>query len=91
MENIVTKTYTPLTQIANAVISKCSALLPNHMPCWRAGDVQVIRQTIVPAHEDSDGTQWPEEVAKQEYQLCYRHAQLEQLTDEQEKKAVQAQ
>lgn len=74
----ITKVYTPLSQIKTAKIEKCSALLPNAMQCWRAGDVQVIRQIVTPAYKDEAKKDHPEITEKQEYQLCYRHAQIEQ-------------
>jgi hypothetical protein len=77
MTENVTKTYTPLSQIASAAIGKCSAMLPNKLQCWRAGDVQVIIQKITPP----TGKDTMETVDKTEYQLCYRHAQLENQQD----------
>lgn len=72
-----TKTYTPLSQIPAVKVRTCAAILPNKMQCWRAGDVQVVRQTTTPKTENSDET-----VEKVEYQLCYRHTQIEQQQDE---------
>jgi hypothetical protein len=69
-----TKTYKPLSQIAKAKIHKCSAMLPNHMQCWRAGDVQVVSTTVTPPAKDGD----KETTSTSEYQLCYMHANIEQ-------------
>ena len=65
-----TKTFTLLSQIPKAIIGKCSAILPNRMQCWRAGDVQV--------HTVTQGKD-PEEPNKTfDYQLCRAHAITEQ-------------
>lgn len=65
-----TKTFTPLSEVVKASIGKCTAILPNHMQCWRAGDVQV--------HVVTQSTN-PEEGNKTfDYQLCRAHAFAEQ-------------
>ncbi len=71
-----TKVYTPLSQLPAVKITNCSAILPNHMCCWRAGDVQVIRQLVTEATAEE-----PVKVENQEYQLCNRHAYIEQQQD----------
>jgi hypothetical protein len=71
------KTYTPLTDIPKAIIGKCSAVLPNHMACWRSGDFQVtIPGEVVTDEETGKVTQ---EITQ--YQLCRRHAQAELEND----------
>ena len=65
-----TKTFTLLSQIPKAVIGKCTAILPNHMQCWRAGDVQV--HTV----KQLDDPKKPNETF--DYQLCRAHAIAEQ-------------
>ncbi len=77
MAETVTKTFTPLSQLEGVVARSCSALMPNRCQCWRAGDVQVIRQKIEPATAET-----PETITEQVYQLCYRHAQLEKYQDD---------
>jgi hypothetical protein len=71
-----TKTYTPLSQLASVAVKTCSAILPNRLQCWRAGDVQVIIQTTEETKDDK-----PLTVTETEYQLCYRHASIEQQQD----------
>jgi len=70
------KTYTALTDIPKVIIGKCSTLLANHMQCWRAGDFQVT----IPAEPvtAADGTITQDVTT---YQLCRRHALLEQEND----------
>lgn len=65
-----TKTFTPLTQIPKAFIGKCTAVLPNHMQCWKAGDVQVhlVKQEADPEKPN----------VTYDYQLCRAHAVAEQ-------------
>lgn len=65
-----TKTFTLLSQIPRAVIGKCSAILPNKMQCWRAGDVQV--------HTVTQGTDPEVPNTTFGYQLCRAHAIAEQ-------------
>ena len=76
MADNVTKTYTPLSQIEGAQARGCSALMPNRMQCWRAGDVQVVVAKTEPATKDK-----PLTVTETLYQLCYRHAHIEQHQD----------
>jgi len=81
-----TKTYADLGPDSGTgvPIGKCSGLLPNHMQCWRAGDVLVsaVTQTTVPAHTVNE-TEIPEAVDESvtSYQLCRRHATIEQDRD----------
>ncbi len=65
-----TKTFTSLSQIPKAVIEKCSAILPNRMQCWRAGDVLVHTVTQSADPEISNTTF--------DYQLCRGHAAAEE-------------
>jgi hypothetical protein len=65
-----TKTFTLLSQIPKVVIGKCSAILPNKMQCWRAGDVQV--------HTVTQGVNSEEPNDTFDYQLCRAHAIAEQ-------------
>lgn len=74
----VTKTYTPVMELHLKVIGRCSAVLPNHMQCWRAGDVQVHVTTVTPGATEEDAPT----VVKNSYQLCNRHAQIEKFEDE---------
>ena len=69
-----TRTYTPLAEIPKALIGKCSAVLANHMQCWRAGDFQVSVVTTIPSEVEGE-----EPVVKLvTYQLCRAHAIVEQ-------------
>lgn len=79
----VTRTYTPLIELPGVMIVSCSAVLPNHMQCWRSGDFQVTETTSTTAE---DGT-ITESVST--YQLCRRHALIQKETDAQEAAAVQ--
>lgn len=65
-----TKTFTQLAQIPKAVIERCTAVLPNHMQCWKAGDVQVH---LVKQGDDSEKPN-----VTYDYQLCRAHAVAEQ-------------
>jgi hypothetical protein len=66
-----TKTYTDLSTDGGSGVKvvNCSALLPNHMQCWRAGDVLV---SVV--NED--------QTLNSNYQLCWRHAVIDQTAYE---------
>lgn len=74
-----TKTYADLgpNSGSGVAIGKCSALLPNHMQCWRAGDVLV---SVI--NED--------QTLASQYQLCQRHVVVEQNRDAQLAKAEAA-
>jgi len=61
-----TKTFTPLSEIPKAIIGTCSGILPNHMQCWRAGDVQV--HMVIPGEGEEA------EPRIHDYQLCRAHA-----------------
>ena len=65
----MSKVYTNLSDLPHPVIGKCSGMLPNHMQCWRAGDVQVVETTITPAADDK-----PETTRVTLTQLCRSHA-----------------
>jgi hypothetical protein len=73
----VTKTYTNLADQPDVSIEACSAILPNHMQCWRAADVlvTVVTRTITPAHDEV-----AEDITEtvSQYQLCRRHAQIDE-------------
>jgi hypothetical protein len=79
----VTRAYKPLAEIPGAKIMSCSAVLPNHMQCWRSGDFQVT-ETISTTAEDGTIT---DKVTV--YQLCRRHALIQKEADAQEATAVQ--
>ena len=94
----MTKTYQPLSEIPDVKIGTCSAVLTNHMQCWRAGDVQVTQVEQVEQVEVSGiktlATDKPELIQKAQsktvekttyYQLCRAHA----LQDQQEYRAAQ--
>jgi hypothetical protein len=71
-KDIMPTTYTPLSEIPKAIIGKCSAMLFNHMQCWRGADVQV---SFTVTSKDKDG----KDVTKTNiYQLCNAHAAIEQ-------------
>jgi hypothetical protein len=78
----VTKTYTPLTESLKIPVVKCCAILPNHMGCWKAGDILVVSTKPTPTEEN------PNQVETTQYQLCRYHAILDenahtkQLSDE---------
>lgn len=87
----VSKTYTPLTEIptghglGKTLIGKCSAILPNRLQCWRAGDFVVTE--VHPAVTDAD-----EKVSQQKdtYQLCRSHVAQQQENDEKTKQEATA-
>lgn len=58
-------------------ITKCSAMLDNHMQCWRAGDFLV--EQLVPSPDPDSATS---EVVQSSYQKCRAHAQQERDQDE---------
>ncbi len=72
---MATKTYTLLTTMPTGVgpgkmpIKQCSAVLDNHLQCWNASAFLV--RTL-----DSAGK-------PTEYQLCRRHAMIEQVLEDQ--------
>ena len=78
-----TKTYQSLTQLngdsnqygkpAKVPVGKCSAILQNHLQCWRAADVLITTTTTVPADGDK-----PESTTTNTAQMCYRHAQVDE-------------
>ena len=73
-----TKTYTLLSEIPHVKIVNCSAMLPNHLQCWRAGDFQVTETTVQPAVAATKDTAAVEEkVSLTKYQLCRFHQSLE--------------
>jgi hypothetical protein len=78
-EPVVTKVYTPLSQLNNkrVPIGRCSAILKNHMQCWRAGDVQVQTSTV----SVIDGK---EVTSTSIVQFCYGHAHEQQEQDSKE-------
>ena len=77
-----TKVYTNIHEApGKPKIGQCSAVLPNHMQCWRAGDVIV---TIVEPSTESE----PEKVTC--FQLCRGHATLAQEQDKLEAAAEAA-
>lgn len=73
----ITRTYKALVEIPEVKIVGCSAILPNHMQCWRSGDVQV---TETASDTEEDGS-----ITKQVhiYQLCRRHALIQIEADAQ--------
>jgi hypothetical protein len=72
---MVTKTYTALASIPKTKIVTCSAVLENHMQCWRAGDFLVHQVTVQPAVAATKTTPAvAEAVDELDYQLCRRHA-----------------
>ena len=85
-----TKTLTPLsalpvgTKPGQIAIGKCSEVLPNHMQCWRAGDVVVTVVNEPTTAEDGKVTQ---QILT--YQKCNRHALAEQEQYTKEKTATQ--
>jgi len=73
----VTQTYTELSTLPIGLgpgqyqIGKCSGILDNHMQCWRSADILVTVVTPTEIEEKMvDVTT--------HYQLCRRHAQLDQ-------------
>ena len=70
-----TKKYMPLSILptgsgpSQIKIGICSAILDNHMQCWRAGDIYVEETTIIPADGASS-----EKTKVTSYQYCRRHA-----------------
>jgi hypothetical protein len=70
-----TKKYMPLSILptgsgpSQIKIGTCSAILDNHMQCWRAGDIYVEETTIIPADGASS-----EKTKVTSYQYCRRHA-----------------
>lgn len=73
VEPTTVTTRTPLSQIPHAKIVSCSAVLPNKMQCWRAGDVQVTKINSFPATEDN-----PSGIKTIQYQVCYFHNSIEE-------------
>ena len=70
---MATKVYA-LLSATGGKIQNCSALLPNHCQCWRAGDYLVTETTIQPAVEATETQPAIEETVKRtEYQLCRFH------------------
>lgn len=41
----MTRIYTPLTDLPQVPIERCSQVLPNKMQCWKAGDVLIVEGT----------------------------------------------
>lgn len=80
--NTVSKTYTPLASIKGAKVVMCSALLPNHLQCWRAGDVLVTETTSIPASKDAKGVETPASITERTWQLCNFHTAQAQQLDE---------
>ena len=79
-----TKQYTLLSDIPHVKITSCSAVLPNHLQCWRAGDYQVTKTTVQPAiaavaaTKDTPAVEAVEEKVEQlTYQLCRFHQSFE--------------
>jgi len=70
---------------AGVKIGNCSGILPNKMQCWRAADFLVI--ATGPVIEATDTTPASQHV--DQYQLCRRHAVMEQETDGAEALAAQ--
>ena len=68
------KVYAPLASIPKAQIERCSYLLPNDLQCWRAADYLVTVKTVTPATDTSTEAKTTES----SYQLCARHAVIEQ-------------
>jgi hypothetical protein len=70
-----TKKYMPLSILptgsgpSQIKIGTCSAVLDNHLQCWRAGDIYVEETTVIPA----DGASL-EKTKVTSYQYCRRHA-----------------
>jgi len=82
----VTKIYTELSTLPIGLgpgqyqIGKCSGILDNHMQCWRSADILVTVVTPTEIEEKMvDVTT--------NYQLCRRHAQLDQQAYESAKVA----
>jgi hypothetical protein len=72
---MITKTYTALASIPKTKVVTCSAVLENHMQCWRAGDFLVRQITVIPAAPATKTTPAvAEQVDVTDYQLCRRHA-----------------
>ena len=65
-----TKTFTPISQLIKPTIGRCSAVLPNRMQCWKAGEYEV-KQVFQGTNPEE-----PNKVAY--YQLCRAHAVAEQ-------------
>lgn len=65
-----TKTFTPILQLVKPVIGRCTAILPNRMQCWKAGEFQVKQVFQGPNPEEPNKTNT--------YQLCRAHAVAEQ-------------
>ena len=72
----VTKTYELLSTLPKTKIEKCSAMLENHLQCWKAGDLLITITTPAPTKDD------PKAVSITSYQKCRRHAQAEKDADE---------
>lgn len=81
------KTYTPLSQISGGekIITKCGALLPNRMQCWRAGDVLCETEELVVS--DDPNTENTKRVTSTQY--CYAHARMMQEQDISSAKAAE--
>ena len=72
-----TKSYTRLSTLLIGLgpgqyqIGTCSGILDNRMQCWRSADVLVT--VVTPTEKEGDATE-----GVSSYQLCRRHAQLDQ-------------
>lgn len=71
-----TKTYTPLSEIPKALITKCSQILPNKCQCWKAGEFQV--EEIVPKEPTENDPSTSKTIS---YQLCKAHAVIQEQAD----------
>ncbi|MDR3392464.1 MAG: hypothetical protein P4L77_12105 [Sulfuriferula sp.] len=68
-----TKVYA-LLSATGGKIQNCTALLPNRLQCWRAGDYLVTETIIQPAVAATETKAALEEkVVRNEYQLCRFH------------------
>ena len=77
----MSRVYTPLSQVPNVKVGRCSGVLSNHMQCWRAGDVLVTDTTSTPTDTN------PEAVTVSNTQLCNRCAVLQQQGESQQARA----
>ena len=75
---MTTKVYTALSTLPKVKIGNCSAMLENHLQCWRAADYQIKETTVQPAVPATKTSSAVEEmVAHRTYQMCRRHAQAD--------------
>lgn len=78
-----TKKYESLTELNSAHnygqrtktdIKQCSAMLPNHMQCWRASDILITKTTTTKIEGDAAAEPI---LSTDTVQMCNRHAQAD--------------